>query len=157
MQVPYLHHMPAFSLFRDCLRQGDEVHSLVNAKLRAMNIQVVPRSQPVRPLSPLITPVPLRKTPWISWGQSRRFDLEDREEYTLSLRGGTEQLDEAYNVLAQAVWKVSAASYMGRLEFTAHLPDFGHLIGTNGDTVRRLENETNTTIRVDSPRVKIIG
>jgi hypothetical protein len=57
-----------------------------------------------------------------SMTHSRRFDLEDHEEYTLNLRGGTEQLDEAHQVLAQPVRKVSAASYMGPSSFLRIYP-----------------------------------
>lgn len=125
-----------------------------------MGIRVLPLFPPPCPLEPRIDLAPLPKKPWISWGQSHRYDPKDKEDCGLALRAQGKELMRAKEILTSAVQKVSAASHIGYLKFS---PDttFGRLIGTNGATVRRLQTETNTDIKINGPdnpcTVKIIG
>ena len=145
MQVPYLHHLLVFTLFTSYPKQYHEVR-LVFPQLKPVDI-VPLQAEPSSLLDPLIQLEKLPQKPWIEWGLARRFDCSDTEDFSLGLRGNRKELDEAFEKLKQAVQKVSAASYIGRLKFSTD-PVFGRLIGYGGETIRRLENETKTQIEV---------
>jgi len=124
-----------------------------------MGIRVRYPSTPASPLSPRIHLAPLPKNPRVLWGLNRRFDLTDIEDCVLELRA-REILDEGCEILKKAVQQVSAASYEGHLKFSTNT-QFGPLFGYNGETIQRLQTETQTKVKVADPKysctVHIVG
>lgn len=82
------------------------------------------------------------------WQVIKRYHGSSSSTQEWTLRAATkESLVLARDMIKDAYKKAKHAKYIGFLAF----PDktkFGRIVGKNGETVQRLQAETNTTIRV---------
>lgn len=136
--------------------QHHNVYKLVLRELKANDkandIQITPQpSQPLPPLDDTHPPLPLKDTePSWKWYNIYKDENITQPECTWLLRGKTEaDLEKGIKIVMDVVQQEMHNSWRGLLTFASN-SSFGRIVGTQGDTVKGLQEQTNT--RIDVPK-----
>lgn len=143
--------------------QHHNVYKLVHRELKANHIQITPQpSQPLPPLDETRPSLPLMDTKH-SWERYNIYKDENvtQPECTWLLRGDTEaDLEKGIKIVKDVVQQEMHNSWRGLLTFASN-SSFGRIVGTQGNTVKGLQEQTNTKIDVpkagDGTTIVIFG
>jgi hypothetical protein len=125
------------------LKYQSVIHGQIRRKLAEINVNVS-SSDEINDDPEAHTSLPANG----SWQVTERYHRSNHGTCEWTLRAATkESLENAQVLINEAYQKARRAKYIGLLAF----PDnkrFGLIVGKNGEMVQKLQNDTNTVIRV---------